>query len=118
MKPNIYGVIPARGGSKSVPRKNIKPLNGHPLIKYSIDYSQSSSLINKTVVSTDDKEIAKIAKDLGADVPFMRPHSLGGDLVQDFPVILHALNTMEEVYEETIDIIVYLDPLRLLGHQI
>ena len=110
MKPNIYTVIPARGGSKSIPRKNIKPLNGYPLIKYSIDYSNSCSLVNRTIVSTDDKEIAEIAKDLGADVPFMRPQSLGGDLVQDYPVILHALNAMEEMYKETIDIIVLLRP--------
>ena len=110
MNPNIYTVIPARGGSKSVPRKNIKPLNGHPLIKYSIDYSNSSSLVNRTIVSTDDEEIAEIAKSLGADVPFMRPQSLGGDLVQDYPVVLHALNALEEIYKETIDIIILLRP--------
>jgi N-acylneuraminate cytidylyltransferase len=110
MNPNIYTVIPARGGSKSVPRKNIKPLNGHPLIKYSIDYSNASSLVNRTIVSTDDEEIADIAKGLGADVPFMRPQSLGGDLVQDYPVVMHALITLEEIYEETIDIIILLRP--------
>jgi len=110
MNPNIYTVIPARGGSKSVPRKNIKPLNGHPLIKYSIDYSNASSLVNRTIVSTDDEEIADIAKGLGADVPFMRPQSLGGDLVQDYPVVMHALITLEEIYEEMIDIIILLRP--------
>lgn len=110
MNPNIYTVIPARGGSKSVPRKNIKPLNGHPLIKYSIDYSNASSLVNRTIVSTDDEEIADIAKGLGADVPFMRPQSLGGDLVQDYPVVMHALIALEEIYEETIDIIILLRP--------
>jgi CMP-N,N'-diacetyllegionaminic acid synthase len=110
MSPNIYTVIPARGGSKSIPKKNIKPLNGYPLIKYSIDYSNSCSLVNRTIVSTDDEEIAEIAQDLGADVPFMRPQSLGGDLVEDYPVILHALNAMEEIYKETIDIIILLRP--------
>ena len=74
MKSNIYTVIPARGGSKSIPRKNIKLLNGNPLIKYSIDYSISSSLVSRTIVSTDDNEIAEIANDLGAEVPFMRPN--------------------------------------------
>jgi CMP-N,N'-diacetyllegionaminic acid synthase len=110
MSPNIYTVIPARGGSKSIPKKNIKPLNGYPLIKYSIDYSNSCSLVNRTIVSTDDEEIAEIAQDLGADVPFMRPQSLGGDLVEDYPVILHALNAMEKIYKETIDIIILLRP--------
>lgn len=110
MSPNIYTVIPARGGSKSIPKKNIKPLNGYPLIKYSIDYSNSCSLVNRTIVSTDDEEIAEIAQGLGADVPFMRPQSLGGDLVEDYPVILHALNAMEEIYKETIDIIILLRP--------
>ena len=110
MKSNIYTVIPARGGSKSIPRKNIKLLNGNPLIKYSIDYSKSSTLVNRTVVSTDDNEIAQIAKDLGAEVPFMRPNHLGGDLVQDYPVIAHALKRMEEIYKERIDIIILLRP--------
>tara|TARA_B110000003_G_scaffold100452_1_gene102735 strand:+ start:2030 stop:2740 length:711 start_codon:yes stop_codon:yes gene_type:complete len=110
MKLNIYTVIPARGGSKSIPRKNIKLLNGNPLIKYSIDYSKSSNLVSRTIVSTDDDEIAEIAKNLGAEVPFMRPKDLGGDLVQDYPVILHALNAMEKIYKEKIDIIVLLRP--------
>ena len=110
MKSNIYSVIPARGGSKSIPRKNIKLFNGNPLIKYSIDYSISSSSVSKTIVSTDDNEIAEIAKDLGAEVPFMRPNYLGGDLVQDYPVMLHALNKMEEIYKEKIDIIILLRP--------
>ena len=110
MKPNIYTVIPARGGSKSIPRKNIKLFKGYPLIKYSIDYSKTSKLISKTIVSTDDVEIADIAKNLGAEVPFMRPNELAGDLVQDYPVISHALEEMERIYSETIDIIVLLRP--------
>ena len=110
MKPNIYSVIPARGGSKSIPRKNIKLFKGYPLIKYSIDYSNTSKLISKTIVSTDDDEIADIAKNLGAEVPFMRPNELAGDLVQDYPVISHALEEMERIYSETIDIIVLLRP--------
>ena len=110
MKPNIYSVIPARGGSKSIPRKNIKLFKGCPLIKYSIDYSKASKLICKTIVSTDDDEIADIAKNLGAEVPFMRPSELAGDLVQDYPVIFHALEEMERIYSETIDMIVLLRP--------
>ena len=110
MKPNIYSVIPARGGSKSIPRKNIKLFKGNPLIKYSIDYSKASKLINKTIVSTDDDEIADIAENLGAEVPFMRPSELAGDLIQDYPVIVHALEEMEKIYSETIDMIVLLRP--------
>ena len=110
IEPNVCSIIPARGGSKSIPRKNIKLFNGHPLINYSIDYTLSSKSINRTVVSTDDIEIAKISKNLGADVPFIRPQSLGKDLVQDYPVILHALNELEELYKEKIDIIVLLRP--------
>jgi N-acylneuraminate cytidylyltransferase len=110
MKPNIYSVIPARGGSKSIPRKNIKLFKRCPLIKYSIDYSKASKLICKTIVSTDDDEIANIAKNLGAEVPFMRPSELAGDLVQDYPVIFHALEEMERIYSETIDMIVLLRP--------
>ena len=76
---NIVTVIPARGGSKSIPKKNITLLDGVPLIKYSIDYSIKSKLVNKTIVSTDSKEIAKISKSLGAEVPFMRPENLAED---------------------------------------
>ena len=118
MNSNIYTIIPARGGSKSIPRKNIKPFNGYPLIKYSIDYSLSSRLVSKTVVSTDDKEIASISRDLGADVPFIRPDYLAGDSVQDYPVISHALEKLEEIYDEEIDIVILLrptSPLRIPG---
>ena len=110
MKKNIYTVIPARGGSKSIPRKNIKIVQGYPLIKYSIDYSIESNLISKTVVSTDDDEIAKISKNLGASVPFIRPSELAEDDTEDFPVIEHALNELESIYSEIIDIIVLLRP--------
>tara|TARA_Y100000590_G_scaffold466645_1_gene642739 strand:+ start:1949 stop:2665 length:717 start_codon:yes stop_codon:yes gene_type:complete len=114
---NIYTVIPARGGSKSIPRKNIKLLNGHPLIKYSIDYSKQSSLVSRTIVSTDDKEIAGIAKELGAEVPFMRPRILSGDLVTDYPVMLHALEELERIFSEKIDIIILLRPTSPLRPQ-
>ena len=89
---NIVTVIPARGGSKSIPRKNIIQLGGHPLIKYSIDYSIKCDLIARTIVSTDDEEIASISKLLGAEVPFIRPFNLAQDKTPDFPVLLHALH--------------------------
>ena len=69
-------VIPARGGSKRIPRKNIKEFNGRPLISYSIDAALKSRLFTKVIVSTDDEEIASIAKSCGAEVPFMRSADL------------------------------------------
>lgn len=66
-------IIPARGGSKRIPKKNIKPFYGKPLIAYSIETAKQSELFDRIIVSTDDEEIAKIAKEYGAEVPFMRP---------------------------------------------
>ena len=106
----IVTVIPARGGSKSIPRKNIVKLGGYPLIKYSIDYSLESDLVNQTIVSTDDDEIASIAIDMGADVPFKRPYKLAEDDVPDFPVIFHALQELEKDLDGMIDIIILLRP--------
>ncbi len=106
----IVTVIPARGGSKSIPRKNIVKLGRYPLIKYSIDYSLESKLVNKTIVSTDDDEIASIAVEMGAEVPFMRPSKLAEDDVPDFPVMFHALQELENDFESVIDIIVLLRP--------
>jgi CMP-N,N'-diacetyllegionaminic acid synthase len=75
----ILVIIPARGGSKRVPRKNIRDLCGKPLIAYSIEAALNSSLVNRVVVSTEDEEIAQISKDFGADVPFLRPMELAQD---------------------------------------
>lgn len=75
----IWAIIPARGGSKGLPRKNIVPLNGIPLIAYSIKVAASAARISRVIVSTDDKEIAAIAEKYGAEVPFLRPPDLSGD---------------------------------------
>ena len=91
----ILSVIPARGGSKSLPKKNILPLNGKPLLCYSIDYSLQSKLVNKTIVSTDSEEIANIAQSCGAEVPFIRPTELAQDNTRDYPVLRHALDFFE-----------------------
>jgi CMP-N,N'-diacetyllegionaminic acid synthase len=107
---NVVTVIPARGGSKSIPLKNIQLLNGRPLIEYTIKYSIGCELVRDTVVSTDLEQIAKIARDCGATVPFMRPEEISGDDVQDFPVIHHALTELEKIYNEKIDAIVLLRP--------
>jgi len=107
---NIYTVIPARGGSKSIPKKNIQLLCGKPLIQYSVEYSIKCSLVTSTVVSTDSEEIAEIARDCGAKVQFMRPVELAQDDTPDYPVIRHALTTLEKLNNEIIDTIVLLRP--------
>lgn len=106
----VLAVIPARGGSKSIPGKNIKLLGGHPLIAYSIAAGRQASLVGRLVVSTDDPEIARIARELGAEVPFLRPPGLAGDRVADLPVFEHALKTLTEGPGEPPDIIVNLRP--------
>tara|TARA_B100000989_G_scaffold277662_1_gene238800 strand:- start:4657 stop:5346 length:690 start_codon:yes stop_codon:yes gene_type:complete len=88
-------IIPARGGSKRIPRKNIKEFNGKPIIGYSIEKALESNLFDKVFISTDDKEIAEIAENFGAEVPFIRPKELSGDYVGINPVIKHALRNIE-----------------------
>lgn len=83
-------VIPARGGSKRIPHKNIKPFVGKPIIAYSIEAALSSGLFDKVVVSTDDEAIAAVARDFGAEVPFMRPEAIAGDVVSARAAVHHA----------------------------
>jgi len=85
-------VIPARGGSKRIPRKNIRPFAGKPMIAYSIECSIRSKLFDHIIVSTDDAEIAEISRDCGAEVPFMRPANLSDDLTFPAAVIAHAID--------------------------
>lgn len=91
----MIAVIPARGGSKGVPNKNIKLLHGKPLIAYSIEAALNSNLFETVVVSTDNQEIASKAKEYGAEVPFLRPKELSGDAVSSDDVILHTLDFYE-----------------------
>lgn len=90
-------VIPARGGSKRIPRKNIKNFCGQPMISYSIKAAIKSSVFDKVVVSTDDNEIADIAKKYGALVPFLRPKELSDDITPTVPVISHAIKYFDEL---------------------
>jgi len=83
-------VIPARGGSKRIPRKNIKPFCGKPMIAWSIEAAKASGLFERILVSTDDAEIAEVAEQWGAEVPFMRPDELSNDYAGTTPVIAHA----------------------------
>lgn len=84
-------VIPARGGSKRIPRKNIKEFCGKPMIGYSIEAALQSGCFDKVIVSTDDLEIAEVAKSFGAEVPFMRPAELSNDYAGTIPVVRHAI---------------------------
>jgi CMP-N-acetylneuraminic acid synthetase len=92
----VLGIIPARGGSKGVLRKNIRLLAGKPLIAYAIEVGLKSPSVDRVIVTTDDEEIAAIAREYGAEVPFMRPSELAGDSVPDKPVFQHVLNELKE----------------------
>ena len=94
MAPNSLAIIPARAGSKGVPRKNIRLLGGYPLLAYSIVCAQLAQSVGRAIVSTDSDEIAQIALRYGAEVPFMRPAELAGDTAVDRDVIVHALNEL------------------------
>ncbi len=92
----ILAVIPARGGSKGIPRKNIRPFLEHPLIAYSIAAALQSEQVTRTIVSTDDEEIAAVARSCGAETPFLRPAELAQDQTTDFPVFEQALAWLKE----------------------
>ena len=109
-KPSVMVIIPARGGSKSIPGKNIKSLGGHPLISYSIAAGIQASYVDRVIVSTDDEEIASHARYYGAEVPFMRPARLAEDHVTDLPVFEHALLFLEKISGTVPDIVVQLRP--------
>lgn len=96
-------LIPARGGSKRIPRKNIKPFFGKPIIAYSIQTAIQSGCFEKVIVSTDDQEIAQIATSFGAQVPFIRPPELSDDHATTMQVIEHAINWHEDEYGEKLD---------------
>jgi len=106
----ILGVIPARGGSKGVPRKNIRLLNGKPLIAYTIREALACPLLTDVVVSTDDEEIRRIARECGAQAPFLRPVELSGDRVLAVPTIQHAVREMERLAGRNYDYVVMLQP--------
>jgi len=93
---NIVAIIPARGGSKGVPRKNIKPLCGRPLISYIIDTALETKEIDRVIVSTEDPEIARVSAEYGAEIPFIRPEKLAKDETPTLPVLQHAVKYMED----------------------
>ena len=109
-KEKILAIIPARGGSKTVKKKNIRNLNGKPLIAYTINAAKDSGIFDKIIVSTDDVEIAEIAKQFGAEVPFIRPAAISQDETTDLPVYRHALEWLEEKEGFKPSIIAWLRP--------
>ena len=106
----ILALIPARGGSKGIPRKNIRSFAGYPLIAWSIAAGLQANSVSRVIVSTDDEEIAAVARQYGADTPFMRPHELAQDRTNDLPVFEHALKWLEDIEGYKPEIVVQLRP--------
>lgn len=105
----ILAIVPARGGSKRIPRKNIKLLGGQPLLSYTIRTAQQCSLIDRLIVSTDDEEIAAVASRYGATPPFLRPGALAEDTSTDQSVVVHVLQMLQAT-GESFDTILWLRP--------
>jgi CMP-N-acetylneuraminic acid synthetase len=117
----ILAVCPARGGSKGIPLKNLKPFRGVPLVATVGHLVREIPVIDRAVVSTDHPEIARVAEESGLDAPFMRPEALSGDRISDLEVLTNALEEMERLDGVTYDIVVMLQPsspLRRLRHVI
>lgn len=115
----VLALIPARGGSKSIPRKNIRPFAGHPLIAYSIAAGLAARSVTRLIVSTDDEEIAAISRRYGAETPFLRPAEFSQDQTPDLPVFQHALRWLAENEGYQPEIVVQLrptSPLRRVWH--
>lgn len=106
----VLAIIPARGGSRRVPKKNIRLLAGKPLIAYTIEVALQTGCIDRVIVSTDDDEIAYIAQKYGAEVPFMRPAGLAQDDTPDQPVFRHALDWLKEHEDYVPDVVLNLRP--------
>ena len=106
----ILALVPARGGSKGIPRKNLLVLAGKPLLAYTIEQALASRYITRTIVSTDDEEIADVARRYGADVPFARPSELAQDLSPDLDVFRHALEWLRDRERYCCELVVHLRP--------
>src|SRR6185436_3697400 len=115
--PYVLAILPARGGSKGLPRKNVRLIAGKPLIAYSIEAARSSPLVSRVIVSTDDDEIADVSKRYGADVPFRRPAELAVDIAPTEPVLQHALAYVEETERQPVDAVLFLQPTDIFRSQ-
>lgn len=107
---NILAIVPARSGSKSVVNKNIRLINNKPMMAYSIEHALNSKLINRVIVSTDSEEYAEIARQYGAEVPFIRPAEYATDTALDIDVFRHALTFLKDTEGYEADIVVQLRP--------
>ncbi len=110
VKPEVLAIIPARGGSKGIPRKNIRNFAGYPLIAYSIAAGLQAKYITRVIVSTDDEEIAAVARQYGAETPFLRPVEIAQDNSTDLPLFEHALQWLNSNEGYHPEIVVQLRP--------
>jgi YrbI family 3-deoxy-D-manno-octulosonate 8-phosphate phosphatase len=106
----VLAIVPARGGSKGIPRKNIRNFSGYPLIAWSIAAAKQSTMVTRVIVSTDDDEIAAVAREWGAETPFLRPAEFAQDKTTDLPVFVHALQWLAENENYHPDVVVQLRP--------
>jgi N-acylneuraminate cytidylyltransferase len=109
-RPEVVALIPARGGSKGIPRKNLLEVGGKPLIAHSIEQALASRHVTRTIVSTDDARIAEVAREHGAEVPFLRPAAFAQDLSTDLDVFRHALVWLRDEDHYVCDLVVHLRP--------
>ena len=110
----VLAIIPARGGSKGIPRKNIKLLVGKPLIAWTIEAAKKSKYIDRLILSSEDEEIIKIAKEWGCEVPFIRPKELATDETPGIEPVIHAINTLNKKYDY-VCLLQPTSPLRKVG---
>jgi CMP-N,N'-diacetyllegionaminic acid synthase len=108
--PTILGIIPARGGSKAIPRKNLALLANKPLLAWTVEVALESASLDRLVISTDDPEIAEVGKNLGAEIPFLRPTELAADTSTSMDVILHAIRWFDDNESYRPDYVLLLQP--------
>jgi CMP-N-acetylneuraminic acid synthetase len=117
--PSVLALVPARGGSKGIPGKNLQLLGGRPLVAHAVAAARGAGLVTRVVCSTDDPEIAAAARQAGAEVPFLRPPELAQDTSEDWPVFVHALDWLQQHVSWVPDLVVNLrptSPLRTARH--
>lgn len=107
---SVLAIVPARGGSKGLPGKNVRLLAGKPMLAYTLESAQACERIARTIVSTDDVDIAAVARRYGAETPFIRPAELAGDMVTDLPVFQHALRWLQDHEGYAPDVVAHLRP--------
>jgi CMP-N,N'-diacetyllegionaminic acid synthase len=107
---SVLAVVPARGGSKGIPLKNLRSVGGRPLVARAGDVARAVPEIDRRVVSTNHAEIARVARDAGLDAPFMRPEALSGDRIGDFDVLVQALEATEQADARRYDVVLMLQP--------